>query len=199
MEGTDDEARLPRLFTAVWPPREAVEHLAGVLDEVRLERIGSQLRGFRLMPTRQWHLTLCFHGPADPADSAARLDRQVPAAGAAPRLRLAGAGMFRGVLWAGVEFAAEPDGRTLRALVRAAGGDADGFRAHLTLARWNAGGLDRRTLPRQLHGYAGPWWNATEVALVRSDQEPAGPVYRTVHSVAVPRRAAGDQGVLGSP
>lgn len=201
VDGTGDEAqqRLPRLFTAVWPPREAVEHLAGVLDEARLERAGSGLRRFRLIPSRQWHLTLCFHGPADPAASAALLDRRVPEAGAAPRLRLAGVGTFRGVLWAGVEPAGESDARALRALVRAAGGDADGFRAHLTLARWNAGRLDRRAVPAPLDGYAGPWWDAAEVALVRSDQQAAGSVYRTVHSVAVPRGAAGDQGGRGSP
>lgn len=197
---TDGEAGrgLPRLFTAVWPPREAIEHLAGVVDEARLERVGAGLRRFRLVPPRQWHLTLCFHGAADLTAMAARLDDRVPGA-TAPRLRLAGVGTFRGVLWAGVEPAADSDDRALRALVRAAGGDADGFRAHLTLARWNAGRLDRRSLSAALDGCAGPWWDVTEVALVRSDQEQAGSVYRTAHVVAVPRRAAGDQGGRGSP
>ncbi|MCX2732945.1 RNA 2',3'-cyclic phosphodiesterase [Saccharopolyspora sp. NFXS83] len=198
MRRIGDEPGLPRLFTAVWPPREAIDHLLGVLDETGLERAGAGLRRFRLVPSRQWHLTLCFHGPADPAARAALLDDRVPEA-TAPRLRLAGAGTFRGVLWAGVEPAADSDARALRALVLAAGGDPDGFRAHLTLARWNAGRPDRRALLARLGDCAGPWWDASEVALVRSDQEPAGSVYRTVHSVAVPRRAAGEQGGRGSP
>nr|WP_246458379.1 RNA 2',3'-cyclic phosphodiesterase [Saccharopolyspora gloriosae] len=186
------------MFTAVWPPREAIEHLSGALDEAGLERAGAGVRRFRLMPPRQWHLTLCFHGPADPAASAVRLDDRVREA-TAPRLRLAGAGTFRGVLWAGVEPAADSDARALRALVRAAGGDPEAFRAHLTLARWNEGRPDRRALLAGLDDYAGPWWDASEVALVRSDQGPAGPVYRNVRSVAVPRRSAGDQGGRGSP
>ncbi|MCA1193366.1 MULTISPECIES: 2'-5' RNA ligase family protein [unclassified Saccharopolyspora] len=181
----------PRLFTAVRPPPAAVEHLAAALGEIPHDQ---RLRRFRRTDPAQWHLTLCFHGPTDPAPLAAELDRRVPAAGPAPRLRLAGAGTFRGVLWIGVETATDADTRGLHELVRIAGGDPGGFRAHLTVARWNAGLPDPARLIGPLSGYAGPWWAAAEVELVRSDPGPAGSEHRVLHVVPVPRRAAGDQG-----
>ncbi|MFR9730781.1 2'-5' RNA ligase family protein [Saccharopolyspora sp. MS10] len=189
------------MFTAVRPPPAALDHLRSALRALppgAVERAASGLRGFRLAPARQWHVTLRFHGTVEPAPLLRSLERDLPAAGPAPLLRLAGAGTFRGVLWVGVETAAEGDTRGLRALVRAAGGDPETFRAHLTLARWNGGHPDRRALTALLSGYAGPWWEAADVALLRSDPGPEGSVHREVRAVPVPRRSAGDQGPGGS-
>ena len=122
-----------RLFTALWLPREQAAHLEQAIDGVRSQRLAEAtegLRGFRFMQPSQWHLTLCFHGEVpDPKRLGERLERRVRrlvrhAPGLEPpRLRLVGAGVFRGVLWIGVEPAAEDDTSALGALVRAAGAD----------------------------------------------------------------------------
>lgn len=182
-----------RLFTALWPSAEAIEDLSAHVAELDGDRVAAAtagLRGFRFIPSARWHLTLCFHGDqADQHGLAERLasgvagaERTVPQP---PRLRLAGGGMFRGVLWAGVRPAGAADERALAALVRAAGGDPREHRAHLTVARWSAGRADRALLVDLLEGYAGPWWTADELDLVRSDQHQRGPEYVTVHRVPV--------------
>lgn len=185
-----------RLFTALWPSDEAVRHLSeaiAALDPARVTEATAGVRKFRFTPAERWHLTLRFHGDdADPQRVADRLDRRMAHVTAAPpALRLTGSGTFRGVLWTGVEPATESDRLALRELVRAAGGDPHGFRAHLTIARWASGRADRRSMPGLLTGYTGPWWTAGELAVMRSDQGEGGPVYRAVHRVPVTRAASG--------
>lgn len=186
-----------RLFTALWPSDEAVRHLSEAiadLDPARVTEATAGVRKFRLTAPERWHLTLRFHGDdADPQRVADRLDRRMAhiTAAAPPTLRLTGSGTFRGVLWTGVEPAAETDRLALRELVRAAGGDPHGFRAHLSIARWASGRADRRWMPGLLAGYTGPWWTAGELAVMRSDQGEGGPVYRAVHRVPVTRAASG--------
>ena len=185
-----------RLFTALWPSEEAARHLAEAVDRVRstpeLAEATGGTRGFRFVPPQRWHLTLCFHGDdADQQWLSDRLDRRLTRLGrqdaefGPPRLRLAGVGTFRGVLWVGVEPAEERDSAVLRALVRAAGANPHGYRGHVTVARWSAGRPDRVALSDLFSGYAGPWWDAAEVGLVASVHESGQPVYRTVHSVPV--------------
>ena len=112
-----------RLFTALWPPAEAVSALVAAT--------GEPPPGWRAVDPASWHLTLAFHGEADPGVLARQLDR---AAGglAAPKLRIAGAGSFVGVRWAGVQVDAP---ERLAHLVTAAGGDPAEFVAHLTVLR----------------------------------------------------------------
>nr|WP_228046359.1 2'-5' RNA ligase family protein [Saccharopolyspora sp. HNM0983] len=184
------------MFTALWPSAEAVDDLVAALaalDEHRVAAATAGLRTFRFVPSARWHLTLCFHGDdADEHDLAERLEAGAARAAAyPPALRVAGAGVFRGVLWAGVRPAGAEDGRALRELVRAAGGDPEAHRAHLTVARWAAGRADRAALTGLLDGYAGPWWTADELALVRSEQRAGGREYRTVHRVPVTRGRSG--------
>lgn len=188
------------LFTAVWPSREAIQHLASAIDGLRVhpERMAGAsagLRGFRFLPERNWHVTLCFHGHGpDAAEQdrlGARLDRRVPKVSGAPRLRLAGCGLFRGVFWVGVEPDSDTDTGTLRELVRAAGSDPGDFRGHLTVARWTSGRPDRAAMRGLLPGYAGPWWTVASIALVRGEQEAGARVYRTVHRVDLPCHGAG--------
>ncbi|HEY4421662.1 MAG TPA: 2'-5' RNA ligase family protein [Pseudonocardia sp.] len=162
-----------RLFTALWPPAEAVSALVAAT--------GVPPSGWRAVEPASWHLTLAFHGEADPGVLARRLDR---AAGglAAPKLRIAGAGSFPGVRWAGVQ-ADAPE--RLDLLVRAAGGDPAEFVAHLTVLR-------RRRRPGQgadpvpatpWASHEGPWWRAQEVLLMVSEPAKGGARYRPVHRV----------------
>lgn len=192
-----------RLFTALWPSDAAIRHMRGAvrgLSQERLTEATRALSGFRMMPEAQWHVTLCFHGSADPEHLARRLDRRVlrlsrkePGLGNL-RLRIAGAGTFRGVLWVGVHPEAESDANTLRELVRVAGGNPDVYRGHLTLARWNRGRPDRALLGGFLAGYEGPRWTVPDITLVRSEQHRGGPRYSVMHRVGLTRASSGDQG-----
>ena len=187
-----------RLFTAVWPPDEAVAALAGALAPPPWHPAGH----WRPVPPVTWHLTLCFHGDDDPDRRAGALD--VAFAGVtAPRLRFAGLGTFPGVVWAGVDQhpdqhpdqqldrhnagtdqqAAGPVG-DLRDLAARAGADPSSFRAHLTLARRARGDRRRPVLVSGAALGAGPWWRPAEVLLVRSDP---GPRYTPIHRVVLGR------------
>lgn len=185
-----------RLFTALWPSQEVVEHLEAEVESVRSSRprqwarATEGLRKFRFLPAERWHLTLCFHGDdADPDRLGDRLARRCEQAGRTqpgfgpPRLRMAGAGVFRGVLWIGVQPAEDVDADALATVARMAGSDPRSFRAHVTVARWAAGRADRELLAGLFADYAGPWWEAREVSLVRSAQQSGAPVYQTVRRV----------------
>jgi 2'-5' RNA ligase len=134
------------LFTALFPPEEAVAELHAALRPLR--RAHPRLRW---VDPRRWHVTLRFFGDAEPADQLAGL-----AGVAAPVLRLRGSGHFRQVLWIGV------DG-PLAGLGEAAGAPAD-WRPHLTVARG---------APLPHLDFTGREWTATEVVLVLS--RPPGP------------------------
>ncbi len=195
-----------RLFTALWPSEESRRHLAAAIGAARaraeVARAAGDLRKFRWTPPERWHVTLCFHGDgADPERVARRLTRRVARLSAgdpgwnAPNLRLAGAGRFRGVLWVGVEPAGEADAAGLRRLAKAAGADPRSYVAHLTVARWASGRADA-ALAAPLTDYAGPWWQARELAVVRSEHEHGRPTYRTLERV--PCRSAVDTPAPGS-
>lgn len=193
-----------RLFTALWPPSEVAAHLRDVVRRVprrQWDEITSGARGFRLLPAELWHLTLCFHGDSgDPdalgdrlATEVQQLSERDPGLGDL-RLRLAGAGTFRGVLWVGAHTANPAAEEALHGLVSAAGGDPDSFAAHLTLARWNRGQPDRQRLTGVLADYAGPWWTVDAVTLVRSERTSEGPAYSSVRRVALTRPPSGHGG-----
>lgn len=161
-----------RLFTALWPPASAIDALrADAGDEVP--------RGWRRTDVTTWHLTLAFHGEVDPGVSARRLERAAHGL-PAPRLRLAGAGEFDGVRWAGVEVDGSLDG-----LVTAAGGDPTRFVAHVTvLRRRPRPGPDPEARPATpWSGHRGPWWRPGEVLLVASEPGRGGMRYRVIHRV----------------
>lgn len=98
----------------------------------------------------------------------------------APRLRLAGAGGFEGVRWAGVE----ADG-PLAPLVAAAGGDVARFVAHVTVLRVRPRpGPDVESDPRMpWSAHIGPWWRPREALLVASEPGLGGARFRVVHRV----------------
>jgi RNA 2',3'-cyclic 3'-phosphodiesterase len=160
-----------RLFTALWPPSEVVAALAA--------HVGRVPAGWRLMDPPAWHVTLAFHGEADPGVLARRLDAAAHGI-RAPRMRLSGAGTFDGVRWAGVQAEGSLD-----ALVAAAGGDAARFVAHVTVLRVRPRpGPDvdpDPCTPWSVH--VGPWWRPGEVLLVASEPARGGGRFRVVHRV----------------
>jgi RNA 2',3'-cyclic 3'-phosphodiesterase len=160
-----------RLFTALWPPGEVVDALA--------VHVGEAPRGWRLMDPPTWHVTLAFHGEADPGVLARRLDAAAHGM-SAPGLRLAGAGRFDGVRWAGVEADVPLD-----ALVSAAGGDTARFVPHLTVLRLRprpGPGVDPDP-STPWSGHVGSWWRPDDVLLVASEPARGGNRFRVVHRV----------------
>ena len=161
-----------RLFTALWPPVDAVDALRAALPPAP--------EGWRATDPDSWHVTLAFHGEADPGVRARELDAAARGA-PAPRLRASGSGAFPGVVWAGVR--AEPLA-ALHALVAAAGGDPSAFTPHVTvLRRRGHRGAPPAWSPPAWSPPDGPWWTPTEVLLVHSGLARGGPRYRVVHRV----------------
>lgn len=162
-----------RLFAAVLPSEEAVEHLDAFLDVRRAAA------DFRWSGVESWHLTLAFMAEADEWRVEELASRLAVAAGrVAPfEARLAGGGAFPDVsrakvLWAGVEVPAETLDRLsvgARNAAVASGIEVDGtrFRPHLTLARL-ARPTELTNWVRLLDAYDGPSWTVDRVALVES-------------------------------
>jgi 2'-5' RNA ligase len=136
-----------RLFTAIYPSAEALDHLDLALASIGGVTVVDAGPGLRWVPKEQRHVTLAFHGEVP--------DGRVPGfvesldAALAPahpcHIALAGGGSFSGrTLWAGVGEGVAAL-RLLAATVEAVAADA-GFRAddraggrpHLTLARASA-------------------------------------------------------------
>ncbi|GAA4368756.1 RNA 2',3'-cyclic phosphodiesterase [Nocardioides caricicola] len=165
-----------RLFVALVPPPEAVEHLDEFLDVRR------SAGPFRWAGPEQLHVTLAFLAEVEER----RLDDLVERLGRAAAKRtafetaIAGGGAFPNaararVLWAGLDL--EDHGRTeidrlatgCRAAANRAGVPVDGqrFRPHVTVAR--LGHPDEvASWVRLLDGYAGPRWVADRITLVES-------------------------------
>lgn len=204
-----------RLFAAVRPPRDVLEHLEAALVSVRRADAEQGARGLRWTPPGDRHVTLAFFGevPAVAADDLAEALDDVAAATAPFDAALAGAGVFDGrTLWIGCS------GTGWTALMTAAGQagaavvgrGADGRRRpHLTIARRRAGGpggrrptrgsparpggtaegVDPAHLAHALALYRGPGWTVQDLALVSSTlgAGPGGsPRYDVVHVSALP-------------
>ena len=180
-----------RLFAAIAPPAEAVDHLEEFLEPRR------SAASFRWASSEQMHVTLAFLAEVEDRrldDLAERLAR------AASRrtsfeTRIAGGGAFPDVararvLWAGLEL--DDADRTelsrlatgCRAAANRAGIEVGGqrFRPHVTIAR--LGHPEEVTSwVRLLDGYAGPAWPVDRVELVASylGEGPRGrPRYETI-------------------
>lgn len=165
-----------RMFVAVVPPEEVVEHLDAFLEPRR------EAASFRWAPVDQLHLTLAFlesvpdHRLDDLAERVgSAASRRTPFA-----TRVAGGGAFPDaararVLYAGLALTAE--GRTslerLAAGVRTAaarsGLEIDGkrFRPHVTVARLGRP-AEVSNWVRLLDAYEGPVFTVDRVALVAS-------------------------------
>lgn len=199
---------MTRMFVAVVPPAEAVEHLDAFL-EVRRDAAS-----YRWASAEQLHVTLAFL--ADVPDRA--LDDLVERLGRAAARRtaflatIAGGGAFPNVgqarvLWTGLDL--DEDGRVelerlatgARAAAVRAGVPVDGqrFRPHVTLARL---GHPEEVTPwvRLLDAYRGPAWTVDSISLVASylGEGPRGrPRYEVVEEFPIsPGGWVGSVGVV---
>ena len=172
---TDYRLRV-RIFVALRPAPEVIEHLATFLEP---RRDAAPDTGWRWTPTEQWHVTTAFCDDVDDwrvEDLAERVGDAV-ARRAPLDLRLDGGGAFphpdgAKVVWA--DLAGDRDGLVeLAALCRSACSragavvDGDRFRPHLTVARLSRPGQVSDWV-KLLDGYAGPDWHADEVEVVAS-------------------------------
>ena len=178
MASQTDPAR-QRLFVALWPSSEAVEHLSKALAERRPAD-----PTLHWQAPERWHLTLAFLGQADPHRARNRLSTL--ALTAAGPLRLTGAGTFGPVLWIDVEHGAWlPDlARTVRAALHV---DDGRNRPHLTVARARGSSAPahaREAMPA-LADYRGPAWTPDAVTLVSSRTGPS-PRYEVIDSWPFP-------------
>jgi len=187
-----------RMFVAVVPPDEVVEHLDAFLEARR------DAAAYRWATREQLHVTLAFL--ADVPDR--NLDDLVERLGRAARRRtafpsaIAGGGAFPNVgrarvLWAGLDL--DEHGRReltrlatgARAAANRSGVRVDGrqFRPHVTLAR--LGHPDEVTpWVRLLDAYRGPAWTVDRMTLVASylGEGPRGrPRYESVEEFALAR------------
>jgi RNA 2',3'-cyclic 3'-phosphodiesterase len=164
-----------RLFVAVVPPVEVVEHLSEFVEPRRAHRDDD----IRWAADENWHITLAFLGDVPEYktdDLAERLElaakRQKPF-----DLQLAGAGAFPSVadarvVWTRVrdESEALPHlAMTTRSAANKAGVTVDGrkFTPHLTLARTRQP-IDVVKWVRVLDEYRGPAWTAESIELISS-------------------------------
>lgn len=187
---------MTRMFVAVVPPSEVVDHLDVFLDVRRAAA------AYHWAPPEQFHVTLAFLAEVPDCkldDLVERLDR------AAARRRSFGASVAGGgafpdagrarVLWAGLDV--DDRGRTelsrmatgARAAANRAGVPVDGqrFRPHVTLARLGHPG-EVTSWVRLLDAYRGPTWTVDRVTLVASylGKGPRGrPRYETVDEFAL--------------
>ena len=174
-----------RLFVAVDPPSDVLDHLAEFTAGLTVVRTGTRVTARHL-----WHVTLAFIGEVP--------DKRLPAAIEAVDatvvdqdrvvLRIAGGGRFgRGrftVMWAGVAGDLRPlrlaVARELRRVRLPF--DAKKFHPHVTIAR-PGDKLAREDVDAdvaKLATYEGPPWTVTGIRLVRSHLGPK-PVYETMH------------------
>lgn len=192
-----------RLFVAVLPSEEAVEHLDAFLEVRR------PAADFRWAGVESWHVTLSFMADADEWRIEELETRLATAAArvAAFEASLTGGGAFPDVsrakvLWAGV---AAPDGVLDRLAVGArnaavaAGIEVDPslaghpghrgtrFTPHLTLARL-AQPAELTRWVRLMETYDGPSWTVDRIALVESHlgEGPRGrPRYEVVSELSL--------------
>lgn len=179
-----------RMFVAVRPPEDAVEHLDAFLDVRR------DAGPFRWTDAEQFHLTLAFLGHV-PEYAVDELDERLTAAAAKRHgfvARLAGGGAFPDaakakVLWVGVDVEGpssnpasaeqtsarnEPHelerlSRGAKAAASTSGIEVDGarFRPHVTVARIGAP-REVSNWVRLLDAYQGPRFEVAEIELVAS-------------------------------
>ncbi|WP_456847236.1 RNA 2',3'-cyclic phosphodiesterase [Cellulomonas sp. P5_C6] len=186
-----------RLFAAVWPPENVLDHLDLALASVRGAPSGLS-SAVRWSARETWHLTAAFYGDLpDGAVPGLTSDLADVAAAVEPyELGLHGAGVFsHRTLWVGVTGDLESQRAVSRGCVEAGGVDDHRVRErpHLTVGRVRPGsGPPRRRssrpdrpgqrpdmqgpddedvaagLVRALAVYDGPRWQVDEIVLVSS-------------------------------
>lgn len=196
MSGTRAAGPRLRLFAALVPPADAVEHLDDFLEVRRAAA------PFRWASSEQFHVTLAFLAAVEERRLDDLVERLARAAGRRTswETRIAGGGAFPNaararVLWAGLELdeagATELDrlATGCRAAANRAGIPVDGqrFRPHVTVARVGVP-AEVSDWVRLLDGYRGPSWTADTVTLVVShlgEGARGRPRYETVEEFAL--------------
>ena|ERR1700754_2636182 len=150
-----------RLFVAVFPPEEILDHLKRRLGDVR---------GVHLTRTDRWHLTVHFIGDVDD-DVRPEIERSLDAV---PRrgpmtLRLAGGGNFGKVSWVGVDGDVAALSDLHDDVVDVLAAEPTVLKPHLTVAY-----ARNSALREALTEYVGPEWMAREMTLVRSHHATGG-------------------------
>jgi RNA 2',3'-cyclic 3'-phosphodiesterase len=176
-----------RAFVAVKLPLD-------VLSAVQSRTSGLEIRGGRVTPVLQWHLTLQFLGNDADLDAViAALDGFDVAGG---RVRLGGAGGFpnarRGrILWIGVAEGADVFARLAGGVARRLAPfgfepDTHEFRPHLTLARYPSP-TDLRVPVAALGAESfGGSWRVDELTVFESQLRDDGPRYLERATVPLP-------------
>lgn len=180
-----------RLFTAVVPSLDAVEHLDTFLDPRR------DAGDFRWTRPEQFHITLAFMGDAAPRRVEEYVERLATSLDglAAAELHLAGAVAFPNVAEARVLATGVAASEALEtAAVRArnaavvSGIEVDGqrFRPHVTVARTGGRFVEMSNWVRLLDTYEGPAWTFASVAVIAShlgEGPRRSPRYETVAEI----------------
>ncbi|MEV7984561.1 RNA 2',3'-cyclic phosphodiesterase [Micromonospora sp. NPDC085948] len=184
-----------RLFVAVYPPSESVDHLGAQVARLRVGAASAAGTNVRLADPAQLHVTVAFLGDVE----AARLVEVESALGLAaewfrdgrhslPRLSLGGGGRFgqgrSTVLWVGLRGEVEAL-HVLAGLVRSRlrqvrlPYDARPLRPHLTVARPGdrMDPADVEADRADLDDYRGPEWQVSELLLMRSQLDSRGSRY----------------------
>ncbi len=174
-----------RLFAALVPSAEAIDHLKEAVQPLRDDAL-------RWTSVADWHLTLAFYGELDEArlpDLEERLTRAARRHSAVS-LALKGAGRFgKHTLWVGCAGELPAVRRLAQSAIaagRRAGADVDDkrrFNAHVTLARaYRNRPADLRPYVAALAEYEGPAWVGREVQLIQSRLGAGRPRYETILS-----------------
>lgn len=164
-----------RVFAAVLPPPEAIEHLEAFLEPRRAAA------DFRWTRPEHLHLTLAFMGSVDQRRADEYVERLAESLdGLAPAdLALAGAVVFPNVGQARVlATGVSGDGAALletlavrsRNAAVTSGIEVDGqrFRPHVTVARTGGPQVEMTSWVRLLDDYVGPTWPVASVEVVSS-------------------------------
>lgn len=191
MPSRSQRAPTQKLFVAVDPSPEAVDHLGTLVDGLRVSLANAPGYSTRLTRRENWHITLAFLGdvPSTRVTATSSVMHEVAADVVPLQLCVAGGGTFGGrrnpILWAGI--GGEADGlrrlaRLLQRSLRRARLPVDERppRPHLTIARPGP-----RVPPEDiaedvatLAAYVGPQWTGSALHLMLSEieQSPTGPM-----------------------
>jgi RNA 2',3'-cyclic 3'-phosphodiesterase len=165
-----------RLFVAVWPPEDVVEHIRSLRRKDQ--------RGIRFVPPENWHTTLRFLGEVNEREVAAALHEFDRGELAAPVARLGPAVDVMGgrALVIPVRGLDELARSVERATKHLGEPPRKRFVGHLTLARCARGAR----MPEVLGAPFADEFTVGEIALVESRLEPSGARYETIDTWPVP-------------
>ncbi len=167
---------MARLFVAVWPPEEVVEHIRSLRRKDQ--------RGIRFVPPENWHVTLRFLGEVDEREVVAALDELDRGDLVHHVARLGPAVDVLGeralvIPVAGLDEVARSVERATKHLGQPS---RKRFMGHLTIARCARGAR----MPEVLGTPFADEFTVAEIALVESRLEPTGARYETIASWPVP-------------